>query len=422
MRLCCPKFSVSSVVDYSYLPNSPLISSISNSVGLVALREYEPNSNLITGITNKFATITISQYSYSNDELGRRTQRIDTRTTVQTNTFGYNAKSELIAAALGMDNYDYDYDQIGNRLSAVSDVALVVSTNLYKSNPLNQYTNIAGSASSPSEPTYDLDGNMLSEVRGNGSTITTNHYTYNGENRLIQVSNSSVVVTFAYDYMGRRFSKTVYAISDLSSPTSDFRYVYDGWNMICEGRASSPSEPVSTNYYTWGLDLSGTLQGAGGIGGLLSVSGGTGATPSEYFPAYDANGNITEYTDTNATTVAHYEYGPFGNTINQTGTLSSNFVFRFSTKYFIPELGMYDYGYRYYSTDLGRWISRDPILEMGHYLVKQSTQLSSITLTLLVQNLNSDFAQSYVFLLNDILNDFDILGEAGNDIPPCLSC
>ena len=41
--------------------------------------------------------------------------------------------------------------------------------------------------------------------------------------------------------------------------------------------------------YTWGLDLSGTAQGAGGVGGLLMVNAGTNGV---HFPAYDLNGNV----------------------------------------------------------------------------------------------------------------------------------
>ena len=43
-----------------------------------------------------------------------------------------------------------------------------------------------------------------------------------------------------------------------------------------------------TNFYVYGLDFSGNLQGAGTIGGLLSAY--LNGTTASY--AYDANGNI----------------------------------------------------------------------------------------------------------------------------------
>jgi RHS repeat-associated protein len=56
---------------------------------------------------------------------------------------------------------------------------------------------------------------------------------------------------------------------------------------------------------------------------------------------------------------------PFGNTVVQAGTESAQNHHRFSTKYHDDETGSVYYGYRYNSTELGRWISRDPIEEDG---------------------------------------------------------
>jgi RHS repeat-associated protein len=86
--------------------------------------------------------------------------------------------------------------------------------------------------------------------------------------------------------------------------------------------------------------------------------------PSAYYPSYDANGNVTDLTDTNGTSVAHYEYDPYGNTTPASFSTVAN-PFQFSTKYFDAETGLNYYGYRYYSPNLGRWISRDPSEEQG---------------------------------------------------------
>ena len=59
---------------------------------------------------------------------------------------------------------------------------------------------------------------------------------------------------------------------------------------------------------------------------------------------------------------AEYEYDPFGKVIAHTGR---DFDFLFSTKFYDPDIGMYYYGYRYYSPELRRWASRDPIGEEG---------------------------------------------------------
>ena len=118
---------------------------------------------------------------------------------------------------------------------------------------------------------------------------------------------------------------------------------------------------TTTNNYAYGPDLSGTLQGAGTIGGLLlRESGGSVA-----FYCYDANGNVTGLVDANGTIVASYTYDPFGNTIAKQGGLSDANPFRFSSKYVDAETGLYYYGSRYYNPPLGRCLSRDPIAEKG---------------------------------------------------------
>ena len=61
------------------------------------------------------------------------------------------------------------------------------------------------------------------------------------------------------------------------------------------------------------------------------------------------------------------------------GTIPNRFVFRFSSEYHDSETGLVYYNYRYYSPELGRWLSRDPIGENGGWnlynYVKNSPQL-----------------------------------------------
>src|SRR5262249_1743258 len=116
-----------------------------------------------------------------------------------------------------------------------------------------------------------------------------------------------------------------------------------------------------------GTDLSGTLEGAGGIGGLLARSSGysTGNWTSNKIYHADGNGNITFMIDGSQAMVARYRYDSFGNLISQTGSLAGANSYRFSSKEFHLNSGMYNYGYRFYYPALQRWVNQDPIGESG---------------------------------------------------------
>ena len=141
-----------------------------------------------------------------------------------------------------------------------------------------------------------------------------------------------------------------------SPPTSTTSY--DDWNLVHEIRVSGSYQTSHVDYF-WGPDLSGTLQGAGGVGGLVAVS----VDGDFYFPGYDNNGNVIGYWDERGRLAAEFVYDAFGNPVGGHDAPYVHLPHRFSTKYHDAETDLYYYGYRYYSPSLGRWLSRDPIGE-----------------------------------------------------------
>jgi len=118
--------------------------------------------------------------------------------------------------------------------------------------------------------------------------------------------------------------------------------------------------------YVWGLDLSETLDGAGGVGGLLWVRVGSGPAVGTHFVCYDGNGNVWNLVSaTTGTETARYEYGPFGEPLRLSGPAARFNPFRFSTKRTEDFTGLVLYEYRAYSPSVGRWTSRDPLNELG---------------------------------------------------------
>jgi RHS repeat-associated protein len=162
-------------------------------------------------------------------------------------------------------------------------------------------------------------------------------------------------------------NKKVYtwnAVLNTYQLSTERRYVYDGWNLVAE--LNGVNAPQRT--YLWGLDLSGTLQAAGGVGGLLAVN--SRVTPTgTFFVSHDGRGNVTQLTSgTDGTTVAQYAYGPFGELIRKPhpgSTYASVNPFLFSTKFWDAETDLLYYGDRYYNPTTGRWLNRDPIGELG---------------------------------------------------------
>ena len=193
---------------------------------------------------------------------------------------------------------------------------------------------------------------------------------------------------FVYDYLGRRVQKKVLNNWTGTSGTTvtHLKYVYDGHNQIAELNGSVNSKPVLSTY-VWGLDLSGTTWGAGGVGGLLMIKDGA----KTYFPAYDGNGNLSALLDSaDGSLDAKYEYGAFGEPLRVGGTvIAHDNPFRYSTKYTDEESGLVYYGFRYYSPSLGRFLNRDPIGELGG-------------------------SNLYAFVENDPVNGWDRLGLAGS--------
>ena len=337
---------------------------------------YETNRDLMTAVDNRISGSSYSNYAYSHDALGRRTSRGQSGSAfaqTHTDTFAYNTRSEVTGSTnsvLTGSAYTptYTYDKIGNRESSTG----ISPVSAYTTNQLNQYTAIGAT-----NPTHDADGNLTS----NGTWT----YSWNGENRLRTVTKGTTTINFTYDYLGRLVKK--------DDGTNTQVYLYDGWNRVAAFNVGTSTLTLQTAYL-WGLDLSGFFQGAGGVGGLLKEG--------NYYPIYDAHGNITQKLNGTGTAVMNVDYDPFGNIVS--GSLVGEYGF--STKPLIDGIDWYYYGFRYYDPVTGRWPSRDPIGERG-----------GINLYAMVGN-NSINAWDYLGTTSPVIDDFvDFPGSPPFGVP-----
>ena len=338
---------------WTYLPGSDLKSSLVYPNGLTASWQYDANSQLLQ-VCNAMPTNVISQYDYTYDPAGRRVAIGRSGSAMSENRvdeYEYNIRGELISVTKNAEGakeleYQYQYDDIGNRITSLD-----LGTNrIYTANNLNQYTSISNSAlfASPREtftPQFDDDGNQTLIQTATGIWQVQ----YNGENRPIFWVQGTNTISMSYDRMGRRVTK------------NNQRFIYDGY--LCIGKIEDstsihyslspihcfvwdPTEPVATRPLAWF---------------------GSNAPPRLY--THDGNKDVSEVvaaaSGTNATVevVAHYDYAAFGAVIAQTGDCAEVNPWRFSSEYEDMELGLDYYNYRHYEPVTGRWLSRDPIGE-----------------------------------------------------------
>ena len=275
---------------------------------------------LVLAVSNFVNGVAVDGERYTRDAKGRIVERVENVERVE--RVGYDSIGQVVEVANYQQpttNYQlrsYSYDLIGN----IADSAALA---------------------------YTVDG----EMTGVGGLS----FGYDSASRLTTVSTGGVTIAaYAYDAFGRRVRKT--------TPAAVTTYLYDGWNLVREEIAGT-NGTADVVEYCWGKDTSGSLDTAGGVGGLLYLK----RNGTVYVPLYDANGNVTAYVDASGAIVISFDYDAFGNTTVHLHLSPSPYIpaFRYSTKYFDAETGLYYYGYRHYSPTTARWLTRDPLEEQG---------------------------------------------------------
>jgi RHS repeat-associated protein len=214
--------------------------------------------------------------------------------------------------------------------------------------------------------------NLKYDDNGNEIDDGTYHYTYDALNRLRTVtrdSDAKLIAVYSYDALGRRIRKVVTNSGSLNG-TTDF--YYDGVQDIEEHNAAN----ALTQQYVYGagideelvldrnLNGDGTATGSGdqrlyyyqnALGSVFALTDTTGAIREAY--QYDAYGRQTVYTAGSSGVVV---FGP-GDVVTPGGVSAVANPFTFTGQRLDPETVLMYYKNRYYSTALGRFISRDPI-------------------------------------------------------------
>jgi len=355
---------------------SPLIQRVTLPNGSYIANGYESVARLGETFLRKDDGTVLNKHQYGYNTAGQRTQQIRSDNTYV--DYFYDPIGQLTNAdcSAAMEDRGYFYDSAWNLNRRTNNGA----TQVFHVDTRNQLTNAIGQ-----QLAYDYNGNVTS------SDSAHRLYRYDDENQLVewcyyqvnasQAQNGDLRTEFVYDGTGRLRKRLEYQWYQAEPPpepsapggaevgpmmptywqlVSETRYIYDGKRVIQERDTNN----VPTVSYTRGTDLSGSLEGAGGIGGLLARSvgygvGGNWATHTYYHA--DANGTITYLVNTSQGLAASYRYDPFGNLISKSGTNADANVYRFSSKEFHTNSGLYYYLYRFYSPNWQRWLNRDPL-------------------------------------------------------------
>jgi RHS repeat-associated protein len=374
-------------VEYAYLTNSPLIETITfkrNGVAVMTTTKTHDQVNRLAQTLTTVGVNPVSGHAYTLNSLNQRTHAEEMDGTYW--SYQYNSKGEVVNGTkhdagdnpLAGMNLGYSFDGIGNRTATTVDA---VADTAYTANKLNQYTEINQGAAV--NPVHDDDGNLVDDgtllLAWDGEPRRPAEAEMDGrrqpegrderearasQNRLKTVhrkSDNALIATYTYDDLSRRVRKQT--TTDAPQGAQDRVSVWDGWNKVAE-LAHNAGTFTAVRYHTWGLDLSGSEQGAGGVGGMVmqqeAVSGDV------YYPSYDGNGNVIHMVKaSDGSVAASYAYDPFGKLTTSSGVYADTNEHRFSTKPIDEETGWYYYGFRYYQPTTGRWLNRDPIGERG---------------------------------------------------------
>ncbi|CUS44669.1 MAG: RHS repeat-associated core domain-containing protein [Pseudomonadota bacterium] len=265
--------------------------------------------------------------TYSYDNLGRRTGI--TRGNGTTTSYGFDNVSRL--TSLGQDLSGTAYDQsLGFSYNPAGQIVSTTRSNdayawggsanvdrAYAVNGLNQMTAVGG-------------GSLGYDARGNLTSTGSTSYTYSSQNLLTSATGGT---TLYYDAFGR--------LSEYDTTVST-RFLYDGDYMAAE--IANPSGAVTRRY----------VYGPGTDEPVVWYEG-SGTSDRRWLHA-DERGSVIAVTNSSGAAIGINSYDEYG--VPTSGNIGR---FQYTGQVYLPELGLYYYKARIYSSRLGRFLQTDPI-------------------------------------------------------------
>ena len=182
--------------------------------------------------------------------------------------------------------------------------------------------------------TFDPNGNFISNLTGLA-------FGYDYDNKATNVMMAGYTNRYEYDGLGDRIRRTVNGTTYIDVLDRGAALP----NVLVEMNDSG--EPV--RYFIWGRGLIAQIETNGSV----------------YYAHSDELGSTLALTDTNGAIVAEFTYAPYGEILDHTGTVDTPYTFVGGYGVWNEGSGLYQMKARYYSADVKRFVTVDPIGLMG---------------------------------------------------------
>jgi len=274
--------------------------------------------------------------------------------------FGYDVLNRLQSGSAGTGPYAgmngcWSYDGFGNRLAEVyqpqpcpSSEASVPATAQY-----NQQNQIAWTSLD------NVGSQILYDAAGNLQYDGLNNYFYDPEGRLCAVKTPTAAYQYIYDAEGRRVAQIALSTVPTACPTTITmpNKLYEiGINGEQFAEVGSTGSWMHTNVFSGGL-----MATYSGTDLYLSFTNWLGSKRAVITP----DGYLNSYFDL-----------PFGNGLVASGNAPDATEHHFTGKERDTESGLDNFGARYFGSNMGRFMSPDPINLTEERLLNPSNTLN----------------------------------------------
>jgi RHS repeat-associated protein len=348
--------STLSKFDYEYTPDGQIKTWTQQSdadTPTVQVMQYDPVNELLNATIHSGSEMgaILKQFMYGYDQAGNHTSTsMGTTAGISMTSADYNNANQMtsMTGGSGMMRFAGVLDKAGTvsvsgntatmnshsnfvgyaSVTSGTNIIPIIASDYSSHSRTNNYQVVITNLVSSQTLQYDLNGNMTND----GAGIT---YEYNAADRTVAINRGANRTEFAYDGFGRRV-QIVEKTNGVSVITN--KYVWCETDL-CEQRDNTGGTAVK-RFFEQGEQISGT----------------------NYYFTSDYLGSIREVTDSGGAIRCRYDYDPYGVRTKTQGNMDADFGF---TGHFMiasqPETTITLY--RLYRTDLGRWLSRDPLGE-----------------------------------------------------------